>query len=25
VIRTFYKVPAHSAGDLGKLFQTYLP
>jgi hypothetical protein len=25
VIRTFYNVPAHSAGDLGKLFQTYLP
>jgi len=24
-IRTYYKVPAHSAGDLGKLFETYLP
>ena len=25
VIRTYYKVPAHSAGDLGKLFETYPP
>ena len=25
VIRTYYKVPAHSAGDLGKLFETYRP
>ena len=24
-IRTFYKVPAHSDGPLGTLFQTYLP
>ena len=24
-IRTFYKVPAHSDGRLGTLFQTYLP
>ena len=24
-IRTFYKVPQHSDGQLGTLFQTYLP
>jgi len=25
VIRTWYKVPSHSDGDIGELFKTYLP
>ncbi len=25
LIRTYYRVPDHSAGELGEMFQTYLP
>jgi hypothetical protein len=25
MIRTFYRVPAHSDGELGEMFKEYLP